>query len=162
MASAQPMIKQIAWLSVIPQLAVFAVIMTTLWLFDVQAPILVGATVYLIISISLRILIPKNHRRGIILFKKKKFAEAVEEFNKSYAFFQRHRWLDDFRYLAMLSSSRMSYREMALLNMAFCYGQLGEGRKSKEFYEQTLEEFPESEVAQASLRMFSAMEKNTS
>lgn len=37
---------------------------------------------------------------------------------------------------------------------AFCYGQSGDGKRSKEFYEKTLREFPNSEIAKASLRMF--------
>lgn len=56
----------------------------------------------------------------------------------------------------MLSSSRISYTEMALANIAFCYGQLGEGAKSKEYYENILKEFPDSQIAIVSLKMFDA------
>ncbi len=43
---------------------------------------------------------------------------------------------------------------MALLNIAFCYGQSGNGKRSKEYYEKTLREFSNSEIAKASLQMF--------
>ncbi|PHQ61052.1 MAG: hypothetical protein COC08_06375 [Maribacter sp.] len=54
----------------------------------------------------------------------------------------------------------MSYREMALANIGFCYSQIGDGIKSKEYYERTLKEFPESGLAKSALKMMSAMEKN--
>jgi hypothetical protein len=42
---------------------------------------------------------------------------------------------------------------MALNNIAFCYGQLGNGNLSKEYYQKTLDEFPESGLAKAALRL---------
>jgi hypothetical protein len=51
----------------------------------------------------------------------------------------------------------MSYKEMALNNIAFCYGQLGKGKLSKEYYEKTLDEFPESGIAKAGLRLINSV-----
>ena len=53
--------------------------------------------------------------------------------NLSYnEFFKRYNWIDKYRFVVLLSLSRISYTEMALANIAFCHGQLGEGGKSKE------------------------------
>ncbi len=161
MASKQPIIKQISWLSVIPQLLLMSVIFGIMHLAGSQSPILHGALIYLAISIFLRRLLPSAHRRGISLFKRQEFAAAIPEFEKSYAFFTRHKWVDDWRYLTLLSSSRICYREMALLNIAYCYGQNRNGAKSKEYYQRTLKEFPESEIAKASLRLFESAERLT-
>ncbi len=159
MASNQPIIKQIAWLSILPQLIVMITIFVICKLSGTSDPIFSGAILYLIILITLRIVVPRNHRRGISLFKKKEFAAAKDEFIKSYEFFRKNSWIDKYRYLTLLSSSRISYREMALLNTAYCYGQIGEGHKSKEYYEKTLSEFPGSEIAIASLNMIKAAQK---
>ncbi len=86
--------------------------------------------------------------------------EAGAEFKLSYDFFTRHPWIDDWRFITLLSSSRVSYREMALLNMAFCHAQEGDGVKAKEFYQRTLKEFPDSGMAKASLRMIESAEKS--
>jgi len=43
---------------------------------------------------------------------------------------------------------------MVLLNIAFCYGQSKDWKRSKEYYKETLTEFPHSEIGKASLRMF--------
>ena len=52
----------------------------------------------------------------------------------------------------------MTYQEMSLANIAFCYGQNGNGKKSKEYYIRTLKEFPDNGLAKASLRMLNSVE----
>jgi tetratricopeptide (TPR) repeat protein len=113
-----------------------------------------GAIIYLTISFLVRFGVPSHHRKGIALFKKGSFMEAIPFFEKSYVFFKKNEWIDKYRYITLLSSSRISYTEMALLNIAFCYGQSGNGKESKDYYEKVLSEFPNSEIAKASLRMF--------
>jgi len=159
MAGKAPLLKQIAWISAVPHLTVGALLVLLAYWLGLKNPILFGAAAYLTISVTLRRLIPRHHRRGIRLLKENKFDKARAEFEKSYEFFTRNAWVDDSRYLVLLSSTKICYREMALLNIAYCYGQAGDGKRSKDSYEQTLEEFPESEIAKASLRMFAAAQK---
>ncbi|MFO1522653.1 MAG: tetratricopeptide repeat protein [Kiritimatiellia bacterium] len=45
----------------------------------------------------------------------------------------------------------MSFREMALVNLAVCHAQIGNGTKSKQYYQQALAEFPKSALAQMAL-----------
>ena len=51
----------------------------------------------------------------------------------------------------------MSYKEMALNNIGFCYSQIGQGKVSKEYYERTLKEFPDSGIAKVALRLLNSM-----
>jgi tetratricopeptide (TPR) repeat protein len=154
MASSQPIVRQINWFSIIPQILVFVIISSIYYFWGIQDFILFGAATYLTLSLTLRKIIPKSHRKGIVFFKKREYEKAICEFEKSYEFFKRNEWIDKYRFLVLLSSSRASYIEMALLNIAFCYGQIGEGAKSKDYYESTLREFPGSQMAIVSLRMF--------
>ncbi|CAZ97338.1 Conserved hypothetical protein [Zobellia galactanivorans] len=108
----------------------------------------------------MRNLIPRDHRNGIKKNNSEKFKDAIPDFEKSYAFFKKYEWIDKYRFITLLSSSKMSYREMALANIGFCYSQIGNGIKSKEYYERTLKEFPESGLAKSALNMINAMEKN--
>ncbi|MEX2316199.1 MAG: tetratricopeptide repeat protein [Pirellulales bacterium] len=62
----------------------------------------------------------------------------------------------------MLSASAMSYREMALCNMAFCYAQAGDGQRAKDVYRQAIDLFPSSELARAGLRMLESVGKPSS
>ena len=59
-----------------------------------------------------------------------------------------------------MSASAMSYREMALCNIAFCYSQIGKGMKAIEYYQRVLKEFPNSGLAQSALRMIESGEDN--
>ena len=153
MASKQPIVKQIAWLSVVPQLLILSIFILLASLTGTQTPAVMGALAYFGMLMVLRRTFARYHREGISHFKAEEFDRALEMFKQSYEYFNQHRWFDDWRYITLLSSSRVSYREMAILNMAYCYGQLGNGGKAREYYQKTLEEFPESAMARAALNM---------
>jgi tetratricopeptide (TPR) repeat protein len=158
MSSAVPIVRQVAWLSVLPQLAILFIFVEIARFVGAQDAFLAGAIAYLVILFALRFAVPRHHRRGIRLFKNERFAEAIPHFLLSYEFFSKHGWLDRWRALAMLSSSRISYREMALLNAAFCLGQAGQREQSIEHYRRVVSEFPGSKMAEAALRMLEPKE----
>lgn len=118
---------------------------------------LYGALTYLVFSFSLRNLVPKSHRNGIRKMSQDNFMGAIEDFKNSYLFFDNNEWVDKFRVITMFSPSAMSYKEMAINNIAFCYGQLGDGQKSKEYYEKYLSEYPNSGLAKAALRLLNSV-----
>jgi hypothetical protein len=157
MPSSIPIVRQIAWLSLVPQLLIIAVLMWFAYLVNQEQFFIIGAVAYLLISITLRKLIARYHRSGIAKVRQKLFKEAIPCFERSYNFFSCYPWLDKYRYIFLLSSSRSSYKEMALLNIAFCYSQIGEGLRSKEVYNQVLSEFPGSEMAASALRMLESV-----
>lgn len=158
MASGKPVVRQIAWISLLVQLLLLlaSVILVYLLIGSVSAAIDITMFFYLFASIALRQLVPRAHRRGMGAFRKGQYALAAEEFEKSYTFFTRHPWIDRYRFVTLLSSSRISYREMALVNAAFCYTQIGEGGTAKRYYEKALAQFPGSEMAKAALRMLAS------
>ena len=160
MASTTPIIRQIAWLSIIPQMIVMGLLMLLWYQFNQQDFLVYGAVTYWIISFILRSLIPKNHRSGMNKVKVGNYESAIADFEKSYDFFDKNQWIDKYKFLLLLSYSKISYKEMALNNIAFCYGQIGEGDKSKAFYERTLKEYPESGIAKAGLNLINAKHQN--
>lgn len=160
MSSKVPTVRQTNWISIIPHLIIMGAIIFICYLINPEKAFLYGAMTYLLVSFSLRNLIPKDHRNGIKKNNSEKFEEAILDFQKSYTFFKKYEWIDKYRFITLLSSSKMSYREMALANIGFCYSQIGNGVKSKEYYQRTLAEFPESGLAKSALKMMSAMENN--
>ncbi len=158
MASNVPTIRQISWISVIPQIAFMLILIFIYHKLNLKDPPLFGAITYLTLSMSLRNLVPKSHREGLKLTKEHKFENAISKFEKSYEFFTENNWIDKYRFITLLSSSKMSYREMALCNIAFCYSQIGNGQKSIEYYKKTLKEFPENGLAQTGLKMLTSTE----
>jgi hypothetical protein len=158
-----PIVTSISWWATIPQFAALAICCAVgYWLLRSPRGVMVGAAVYLAYSFGSRSLIPWYHRRGVRLSRHGRFAEAIPQHQTSYDFFTRHAWLDRYRAIVMMSPSAMSFREMALLNIAFAYAQLGDGAKAKEFYRRALEEFPGSAMAVAALRMIDAAESAVS
>lgn len=162
MKSKVPTIRQIAWISTIPHLTIMGIIILVFYQFYPNDAFVLGAVTYLLISNGLRTLIPRFHRKAIGLVRQQKFEEAISLYEKSYAFFTRNNWIDKYRYVTLLSSSKMSYTEMALNNIAFCYSQIGDGINSKKYYEKTLFEFPDSGIARAGLNVLLAGENNNS
>ena len=161
MATKIPILRQIAWLSLIPQLFFLVCIITLSKHIGFRDCVTAGVIIYLVIFFMLRFGIPIYHRKGVALYKKGLFKDAIPYFEKSYEFFKKNKWIDRYRYITLLSSSSASYTEMALLNIAFCYGQDGDGGKSIEYYKKTLSEFPKSELAKASLRMYESVKNVT-
>ncbi len=153
MSSKLPIVKQIAWLSILPQLLVVIVIGVVCYKINQENYIIITGIIYLILSFSLRTIIPSNHRKGMRLFKQKKFEEAIPHFIASYNFFKKYHWLDKYRYLTLLSSSQISYTEMALLNEAFCLSQIENKNEAIKKYEDVLLEFPNSEIAKSALKL---------
>ena len=156
MASNPPVIKQVAWISLIPQIAFILFLIAVYNQFGIKDSGLYGALTYLFLSMSLRYFIPKNHREGMKLTKNNQFEKAISEYENSYAFFTKNSWIDKYRFITLLSSSKMNYREIALCNIAFCYSQIGNETKAIAFYKKTLEEFPENEIAESGLKMLNS------
>lgn len=132
MASSKPFVRQVSWISLIPNFILFVFLVFLIG--RIAPPAIAGYLIvflYLFIILALRS-IPVNHRRGIKYFKAERYEEA-------------------------LSSSRISYTEMALLNIAFLYAQTGQGVLAKEYYEKTLAQFPDSEMAKSALRMLHSL-----
>lgn len=153
MASSLPIVRQIAWLSLVPQLAIFLMLVVIASAVGSDDAVLPAAAAYLLLSLGLRGVLARHHRLGMKRFKQERFADAVPEFQRSYEFFRKHEWLDRWRAVTLFSVSRVSYREMALLNQAFCLGQSGEREQSLELYRRTLAEFPDSKLALMTLRL---------
>jgi hypothetical protein len=136
MSSKKPIVGQVAWISMIPQLIFMGLLVFIFCLLvrPFEIAVLCGVGTYLVISFSSRRALTHNHKKGISLYKDGKYTEAITEFEKSYEFFSRHSWIDKNRFITLLSSSRISYTEMALNNMAFCYAQSGEAMLSRHYY----------------------------
>lgn len=141
--------KDINWLSVLTQV-IAIVLFSLLWYrLNTNNPLLNGALSYYALSLVLRTLVPRNHRRGINEIKNERYEDAISSFEKSYAFFSKFGWLDKYRLLLLLSSSKMSYKQMALNNIAFCYSIKGDRLKSIEYYHRIMTEFPKQKMSES-------------
>ncbi|WP_407404818.1 hypothetical protein [Chryseobacterium sp.] len=151
-----PVVKQTKWLAIVPQLIFMAFLILVYYLFSINEPVIWGCLTYLILSFGSRKILAKYHNKGMQLTKAEKFIEAIECYERSAEYFKNYSWIDKYRFITLFSASNMSYREMALNNIAFCYSQIGNGMKSKYYYEKTLLEFPNSILAKTALNMINS------
>lgn len=155
-----PVSYKVSWFAAIPQFAILAGIAAFACLFaEPWRALFWGAGLYLAYSQGSRWLVCRSHRRGLQLANAGRFEDAIRAHQRSYEFFTNHLWIDRLRSVTLLTPSAVSYREMALINIAFAYGQLGCVRESKRYYQRALEEFPDSEMANAALTFIEAIER---
>jgi hypothetical protein len=121
---------------------------------------MLGAAAYLVLSFILRQTLSRHHRIGVRLMRLQRFEAAIPHFARSAEFFARHPGIDRFRAFTLLSASRMSYREMAMCNIAFGLSQLGRGSEAKIAYANVLNEYPDNSLATAAMRMIVAAESS--
>ncbi len=162
MTNKVPVVRKSSPVLVIHQFIVLAVFVLGAWVLLGErmgiSALALGAGAYLAYSFGSRALLTQSHRAGMLLTRQGRYKDAIKKYEQSHAFFSKHAWIDDYRSLVLLTPSAMSYREMALVNTAYCYAKMGKDKQAKEAYERTLHEFPDSAMAQATLKLIDAAE----
>lgn len=110
-------------------------------------------SLYFLVFYLSKALLARPFRQGTRLLKKGKYQEAIPVFEAAHAYFNRHPWLDRYRVLFLLSTSAISYREMCLINQAYCHGQTGGASKSEALYREALKLNPDNPLAINALKM---------
>ena len=155
MASKIPFIKsEVTWISVLLRLSVFLLLSGLFYLVDKEWFIYYAFATYILLSFLLQIFIPTDHNKGIKLIKQEKFEEAIPHFKNSVDFFTKHSWIDKYRSITLLISSRRSFREISLCNLAYCLTQVKRVEEARKMYEDVLIEYPNNIVAKAVLKTF--------
>ena len=148
-------IRKIAWSTTVPHLTILLSLIVFAWIIflpdDFIRGSMFGALLYLIYSKGSKSLFLRHHQRGIYQIRLGSFQEAIASFTLSYEFLNRHRWLDHYRWVTLLDASAISYREMALVNIAYARAQLHGDIASLADYRRALDEFPDSELARAGI-----------
>ncbi|MDB5200955.1 MAG: hypothetical protein JWQ27_364 [Ferruginibacter sp.] len=156
MSSSPPTVRRISWPAIIPQLLLVALLTLVYTYAGIGLPFFFAALTYSFIAMMLKKTIAKDHRQGIRFVMQKQYPAAIPYFEKSIAFFERNKWIDEYRFITLMSASSMRYREMGLCNLAFCYSQMGDGEKAILFYQRVLSEYPDNDLAVAGLNMLTS------
>ena len=147
------LIRQVNWIAFV--LHAFLVgIITIILLFaglKTDLSILISAVSYMGLSVVLQRTIPRHHRMGFRLLVHKEYEMAALAFEKSWNFFCKNKWLDDYRAILLLSASSISYREMSLINRSLCFWRSGNIEKALESYKDVLKHFPNSRLAKEAI-----------
>ena len=161
MSQRVPIVRRISWPGVLPQLVavVACILISTAILGASSNSVAMGAFCYLAYSLGSRAVLLRQHHAGIRATQAGQYEAATRHFQSSYEFLQRRPWIDRYRYIVLMSPSACSFREMALVNMAVAYVQLGRGAEATVLYERALHEFPGSVPAASALNLIRGLEK---
>ncbi len=154
--SGAPIIRVVSWSAATWTLLILGALCAVGWYLGSELGASLACGAYLAYSLASRLLISRAHRRGVRLVRRGCYAEALAPFRESLDFFTRHAWIDRWRAWFLLSPSALSYREMAMCNLAFAYGQLGRGAESVAMYRAVLADYPQNRIAPAALRLIEA------
>lgn len=151
-----PTERPIAWIALIPQLLLMTIVFALFYFLNSKEPFFRTALTYLTLSFGVKAIFLKNHSKGITLTKEGRNKQAIASFEKSAKFFSDHLWLDQYRFITLLSAAKHGYREMALINIGYCYIELKDQEKAKEYYQKALQEYPNNEMAKFALNTFNS------
>lgn len=141
----------------IPHFIILGGLWYLIYLTGSQEYFVLGLIIYFVLQQSLRRTITRKQRKGIKLVKSKQFEEAIPYFEESLRYFREHEWVDKYRCITTLSSSKIGYRDMALSNIGFCYAQIGNGGMARKYYEEALKENPDHGIAETALNFINSI-----
>jgi tetratricopeptide (TPR) repeat protein len=153
-----PTMRPVSWPGVSLQFVVLGLCCGLGGWFSGVVGLTVGSAVYLVYAQVARALVLASHTRGLRLFRAGEFDRAIHAFQGSYDFFSRHPWIDRLRFLTLLIPAQLSYREMALINIAVAHFESGRVPEAKDYYLRALREFPGSYLARSALQFIATIE----
>lgn len=142
-----PIVRQVSLPAVLIIILLWVVFIAVLGILFQKHGIFIGVVLFSLLLILLQQFIPSSHNKGMKALKQNDFKTATEYFKQSAEFFTKNKWIDRYRAVTLLSASKMWYREMALCNIAFCYGQTMQAEKAKALYKEILDEYPDNGIA---------------
>lgn len=137
------------WSGLIPQFALVLLITLIFQQLKIDRYWLLGIAIYFLLSGYLKIIIPRSHRKGLYYSRKGEYEGAIYAFEQSCNFFTKYDWIDKYRSFTLFSLSGFSYKEMALMNIIYCYEQLGDNSSVQKYYQKLADEFPQNPYSKA-------------
>lgn len=138
---------------VLLQLALFGLLVAAWFLvFGADmATLFASGVTYLVYAYSMRWMFARHHRAGMAALRANDWPAAIEHFRRAAEDLRIRPWVDRYRGLVMMSTSAAPERELAIANIAFALLQQGDAATARDAYEQVLDEFPDSVLAQTVL-----------
>ena len=162
MTTGQPTISQVSWSALLKMLLVYialGLLLVFVWQYEPPFAHYIALVVLaLFICGFIATLFPPHFRRAARAQKKGDLDSAIAEMEACLAFFQRHPWIDRHRWIVTLNSSAISYREMALLNIAAFQTLARRKEEAKAAYRRVIELFPNSVVGRQALTAIETFE----
>jgi hypothetical protein len=161
MASKVAFIKhETNWLAVIPRIIILTLFIFIFYSAHIRSFYLYGAFAQILFSRSIKLmLMPRSVYTSTELIGQAEFNKTIPFLDNSIEYFNKHAWIDQYRILLMISSSKGSIKESLICNKAVCLLRNGNVKESKALYNRVLEEFPHSNLASSMLNIINSVER---
>lgn len=144
--------RQINWLALIPKLLVIGIACMFFYPLDKQFFFVFAFVIYwLLTALAREIFFPISLRKSIELIALEKFEEAIPYTQKTIDYYLNHRWIDKYRFILLINSSKKTITESITCNLAYCYFKTGRIGKAQELYHEILKHYPRNTNARAML-----------
>lgn len=119
--------------------------------------IAVGAVVFTMYRVLfVRMLLCRDHRRGVSQTRAGHFVDAIASFQASAAFWDRVAWLDKARGILLGSAVAYPFGQLARYNEAYCLSRLGRGEEAISTLQGLLKRAPDMAIAKELLDVLEA------
>jgi tetratricopeptide (TPR) repeat protein len=116
-----------------------------------------GAVVFLLYRVLVvRMLVCRDHRRGVRQTQAGHFADAIGSFQASARFWDRWGWLDRSRGILLGSTVAYPFGQLARYNEAYCLSRLGRGEEAITALNRLLQRAPDMHIAKELLEVLEA------
>ena len=160
----QPKIVYWTWIKSIPQILSLITLIIVCVVFitpqKINHGVYLGASIFLLYSLSARQIIPRYHRRGIACLNSRNFGEALKLFELSKKFFEKYSWIDKYRSVVLMSPSVYSYHEMSMINIAFVCLEKDDVIKAEQYYREVTNLYPDNKIAVNTLKLIEKNKQN--
>jgi len=162
MPSKVPFVKQETnWFAIIPHLFVIGILTLFFYMITKNYYVEASFVTYFILTRVVRfVFIPKVVYSGIKLIKEAKFDQAIPFIQETIDYYTKNSWIDKFRFLLLISSSKKTFRETSICNLAYCYLQVGDIKKARSIYMNILEQYPMNNNAKSMLNTINLVEND--
>lgn len=164
MKQSVPVVRQVNFLALLLPLMVIVggSVGVGLWLrppLGISAYFIVPLLVLVYVVLAQAILL-RHHRNGLRLLRAARPTEALLPLQKALEFYTEHPALDRWRHFLLITASSYSLREVALMNIAYCYSQAGDKEEMIKHYECLLREYPNNVLVQNTLRLIETSQQD--
>lgn len=158
-----PIYKPVNIFRALPQLIMIILLSVlfyfTIFVSDIFSAALLSIFIVLAYRYLIRYTVLMNSVKGIKCLKKGDLEGAIRYFDKYNAFFTEHEILNKYGFIIFLSPSKYTYKELALVNLAYSYAQKGDIDQAKVYYQECLKINPQNGMAVSSMNFIKANEK---
>jgi tetratricopeptide (TPR) repeat protein len=135
------------WFAVVPRIILLALLVLFFYSSHIRFFYMYAALTQIPISWGIkRLLVPRSVYISTELIRNAEFDKAIPEIDKALMYFDKHAWIDKYRILLLISSSKRSIKEILIINKVYCLSQTGHEEEAQTLYKSVIKQYPNKQA----------------